>query len=190
MTLGYNQLTERPFTFYERYFVCTFCNRRLLLLTPMHTNLSLKLENLQKSWVPIHAQHYYPVRTDSDVANVEFCRKQNGMYFYRRTQECHYSVIFNEIVVFASAINLTIKPYVTRYYNFRKIPQLFRHMDYSTDNDHFTYSSPVLKYYLYPSIIYCSHLGRETAAETDMWIKYVPTDIWCLVSWGCYKNTR
>jgi len=42
----------------------------------------------------------------------------------------------------------------------------------------FKYSSPMLRYYEYPSKIYCFNLERVNVAQTNMWTKYVPIETW------------
>jgi len=163
MTPYYNQLREKPFAFYQRYFFCTFCYRGLLQLNPMYTKfLFLKLSNFQKFWSPIYAQHYYLGSNDSEVAN-EDCRRKNFTNLYRRKPKCYIPPILYQLIVSASGNNFTMTPYVTEYFDYTTIPQIFGKQHAGVfDEAYFQYSSPLLNYNEYPNIIYCLNLGRET----------------------------
>jgi len=209
MNLDYNPLREKPFDFYERYFFCTFCNGGLVQLNPLYTRfLFLKLSSFQKIEESFNAIHYYQVFDSSELANEKFCRQTNTMYLYTRKLECQPQVILFHMIVSASGINIPTKPYVSRYYDYKKMPQIFLREQYDKFEEPFKYSSPVFREYEYPSIIYCLNLERATFAETNMWTKvvmkkqflpadlaqsiiycpnryiltkYVPMDIWGLV---------
>jgi len=92
-----------------------------------------------------------------------------------------------QMIIFASGINFTMKPYVshTQYNNYTKKPQCFTYQRYHRFQQPYNFSSPLLIYYEYPNIIYCFNLKKVTVAETDMWTKYVPKDIWGLVGLCC-----
>jgi len=95
--------------------------------------------------------------------------------------KCQHYVMFIRTIVSASGINITMKPYVTQYYNYTKIPQIFRYVYYVGLKETARYSSPMLNHYEYPSIIYCFNLARVTVVETNMWTTNVPLEIWsCL----------
>jgi len=182
MNLGYNPFREKPFDFYERYFFCTFCDGGLVQLNPRYKRfLSLKLSSFEKIEESFNAVHYYQVRYESILENEKFCRQTNIIYLYRRKLECHSQVILVNMILSASGINITTKPYLANSYDFKKMPQIFPDSQYYEFEEPFEYSSPVFKEYEYPSIIYCLNLGRVTVAETNMWTKYVPMDIWGLV---------
>jgi len=118
---------------------------------------------------------------NSLVKNDEFCRRKNVMYLYRVTTNCAAYVMLIQMIVFASGLNFTTKPYKNKYFDYSKIPQIAENQQYSGLEEHLKFSSPVLKHYTFPSIIYCFNLGRQTIAEADVWTKYVPLDIWALV---------
>jgi len=142
--------------------------------------LSLKLSSLEKIGESFDAVHYYSVPHKSELAN-ENCRHTNIMYLYAKELECEHQVILENTIVSASGINITTKPYLTKYYDHKKMPQIFGEIQYYGFVEPFKYSSPVFKEYKYPNIIYCLNLERVTVAETNMWTKYVPMDIWGLV---------
>jgi len=169
--------------FYKTYFFCSFCKLGLIRLNPVTKNfLSLKLQNFE--WSTTLSQHYkqLPIDSDVDLANIaEFCRQQNIMILFKKKRKCESRLMLVQLIVAASGYNLTIKPYKRKYFDHSKIPQIFTYIRYFGFNVIHKYSSPILNLYEYPSIIYCFNLGRVTVAETDMWTKYVPTDVWGLV---------
>jgi len=179
-TLHYNQHRTKPFVFYQRYFFCSLCKRGLIRVNAKYTNfLSLKLSSFQNKW--IYAEHYYMVSENSLVKNDEFCRRKNVMYLYRVKANCAAYVMLIQMIVFASGLNFTTKLYKGKYFDYSKIPQISENQQYSGLEEHLQFSSPVLKHYKFPSIIYCFNLGRQTIAESNMWTKYVALDIWALV---------
>jgi len=177
-TSGYTN----SFDIYKIYFFCPFCMKKLVRLNSMNTNyLSLKLSSFEELWIAIYADHYYQAIEYSDFETEEFCRQKNVMYLYGMNNQCEPNVILFQLILFAFGRNFSVIPYVNVYYDYDKIPQIIENKQYFGFEPPFDYSPPVLKHFKHPSIIYCFNLGRETIAETDMWTKYVPIDIWGLV---------
>jgi len=178
----YHYNREKLLIFHETYFYCAFCEHRILQLnyTTMPL-LSIKLPKFQKMWSPNAAIHHFWVDNEYDVANQEFCRLQNIIYFYRKHVKCRPKLILTYLIVSASGFNFTLKLY-QNYYNIDIIiPQIYQHADVEGPILIIDLVSPILQEYKYPSIIYCFNLGRVTIAETNLWIKYVPVNVWSLI---------
>jgi len=183
----YVRHNKKPFVFYATFFFCSFCKHGLLQLNSESNKsiLCLKMSSFQNYWAPSLAQHYFRVYYDDDLENEEFCRQQNLLDGYRSKFKCKfYSFILAELIVFASGSNFSVKMYVSnsRYQmEYNKIPQMF-HYNHYAELGNYRFWSPIFRIYRYPSIIYCFNVGRVTVAETNMWTKYVPMDIWGLVT--------
>jgi len=174
-----SQLQEkRKFFLDDKYFFCTFCKPCWQRINSRNKDFwSLKLSSFQNSW--FMAEHYYQV---NKAARKNYpCRQPNIMYLYKKIINCQPSVMFFQLIVFASGKNFTLEPYTNPFYDYSLTPQLFDYVQYYSFEEPFKYSSPMLKYYQWPSIIYCLNLRRKAVAERDMWTKYVPWDIWGLV---------
>jgi len=69
--------------------------------------------------------------------------------------------------------------YASQYYDYLKKPQIFSNLNFGRSlSKHW---SSAFKGYEYPSVIYCLSYGKKTVADTNMWTKYVPVDVWGLV---------
>jgi len=179
--LDYNQFQEKSLVVYETFYLCPFCLPGLIRLnSTSNTDLSLKLSNFEKNWVPTLSQHFFQEHDKVYFANEVFCRSKNLMDMYNVNIKCQSTSVFIRLISFASGGNFTMKPYLNRYYDYLKLPQFFDTMHY-TDSGLIPYFSSALKQYDYRSIIYCFNLGRVTVAEENMWTKYVPLDIWGLL---------
>jgi len=168
--------------FNEAYFFCPFCLSGFMRLKPTISDiLSLTLSYFKTRWVPEFAEHYYQVYDKESMKNQKFCQKQTAMYVYRKFLKCDYSVMLARLITFASGSNFTLKLYASRSIDNSKIPTLLSVVKSSHFHLHYKYLSPVLRYYTYPSIIYCFNLGRVIIAAANMWTKYVALNIWGLV---------
>jgi len=181
--LNCHHLRPKPFVFLGTYFFCTFCKPALVRLNSMKTNniLSLKITSFEKNWEPSFAQHFHQMSTNAYLPPAEFCRQQGFMSMYKKEGECEPHFMLSQLIIFATGRNFTAKPYRSKSYDYSKIPQMLAHVPYYEFEDIFDYSSPMFPKHEYPSIIYCFNLGNVTVAETDMWTKYVPVDIWGLL---------
>jgi len=103
------------------------------------------------------------------------------MHLYKKLIHCGYYDMLARLMVFGSGSNFTLKVYESWYYDYLHIPILLDQVKSSHFYFHYKYSSPVFHYYQYPCIIYCFNLGKVTIAETNIWMKYVPLNIWGLV---------
>jgi len=171
--------TDRMFVLHKTYFFCPFCKPVLVQLTSMsRTNiLSLKLRNFQKNWESSWAQHYKLRLPGHDE---KFCSQQNVMHLYKKIPRCRLPDMRIQMIVFASGVNVTMKSYAGKYYDYSKLPQILDNARYHKNIEYYKYSDPILKEYVRLSIIYCFNSGRVTVAETKMWTKYVPIDVWGL----------
>jgi len=178
MAPHYNQRREEQFVFYRTYFFCSFCKLCFIRVNTMNLNyLSMTLSSVEKYWDPIYAIHYYTANSKFQAKIDKFCRLKNAMYLYGVSHECASYVVLIQLIAYASGHNFTLKPHFSLYYDFDKIPQIFENDQYNGFEKSSKYSSPMLKTYQYPSIIYCFNLGRQTIAEANMWTKYVPGDV-------------
>jgi len=183
MTGNYYQNGTHQQDFPEMYFFCAFCLPGLVRLNLMtaHT-LSATLLTFKTSWGPEFAEHYYSVYEEANLEDEKFCAKQNAMYMYRVNIKCNYYVALAQLIVFASGNNFTLnlKLYSAQLH-LLKIPTLSENSKSSNFEYHHKYSSPTLRCYRHPSIIYCFNLRREAIADQNMWTKYVPQSIWTFV---------
>jgi len=172
---------KRMFLLYKTYFFCPFCKRGLVRLNFTNTTniLFLKLLHFEKHWEPSLAKHYIQGARTYDK---KLCSKQNVMHMYQMNPRCKLSQVIYQMIVFASSINITMKGYASKAYNRSKLPQIFGNDQYKNDTvEQFLYTDPIIKEYRYLSIIYCHNSGRVSVAETKMWTKYVPIDVWGLL---------
>jgi len=100
---------------------------------------------------------------------------------YKTVSKCDYYDMLAQLIVIASGSNMSLKLYVSRGNDYLKAPALLTNSGSSPFFMKSKFSSPILRLYGYPSIIYCFNLRKATTAETTMWTKYVPLNIWCLV---------
>jgi len=172
--------TGRMFVLYKTYFYCPFCKPVLVQLTSSGTTniLSLQLTNFQKNWESSWAKHYKLWLPGHDE---NFCSHQNVMHLYKKIPRCRLPDMRIQMIVLASGINVTMKSYGSKYYDYTKLPQIFDNDRYHESREHHKLADPILKHYKYLSIVYCFNSGRVSVAETKMWTKYVPTDVWVLL---------
>jgi len=169
------------FSLYKTYFFCAYCKRGLVRLNFTNTTniLFLKLLHFEKHWEPSLAKHYYQRSRSKDE---KLCSKLNVMSLYTmKNKGCQTTDMRIRMIVFASGMNITIKPYIYKHYDKSKPSQIYGHAQYHSGFDRYKYSDPIFRRYASLSIIYCFNAGRVTVAETQMWTKYVPLDVWCLV---------
>jgi len=182
MAPGFYQNSTKQLELNEAYFFCPFCLSGFVRLNSVCSNiLSLTVSKFQLDWAPEFSNHYYQVYDSTPMKNGKFCRQQNAMYMYKRVIKCLHHIMTIQLIVSASGSNFTLEFYPSRYYNYSKIPTLYAHAKSYRTHLHHKYLSPVLSHFEYSSIIYCFNLGRKTIAESDMWTKYVPVNLWGLV---------
>jgi len=172
---------KRKFVLYKTYFFCAYCKRGLVPLNSTNTTkiLSLKLVHFEKHWEKNLAQHYFQGETTYDI---KLCSKQNVMHMYQMNPRCKLFQMIYHMIVFASGLNITMKGYASKAYKRSKLPQIFWNDQYKNVTvELFQYADPIVKEYIYVSIIYCYNTGRVAVAETKMWTKYVPIDVWGLL---------
>jgi len=180
-----HRANNNPFKIIVAYFFCTFCKRGLVNLRNSTTTniLSLKLASLSGNWVPRFAQHNLFSDEEDEHANEEACRKSDVMDLYnsKRVISCESNPMLARMIVAASGINSTLKLQQEYDKNFVKIPRISVYTTYDNEFELCKYSSPMLRRYEHPSIIYCFNLEKESVAQTNMWTKYVSLDTWSMV---------
>jgi len=175
------------FLLYKTYFFCAYCKHGLVRLYSTNTTniLSLKLLHFEKNWEPSLAEHYFQLKRRYGEAHkkqsTKLCSQQNVMHMYKMKPTCTPYVIRSQMIVYASGINITMKPYISNKIDISKSPLIYNHALYHKSLNNYKYSDPIFRRYVSLSIIYCFNSGRVTVADTKMWTKYVPTNVWGLV---------
>jgi len=180
MTPHYEKQRAKPFAFYKAYFFCTFCKGGLVQLSSPITTpdmFSQTIESFEKEWVPEFAEHYMS-SVKNQRAYDEECIKKDVMKMYNQREKCQPNTIIARMIIFASGCNFTLK--LIRHNASLKIPRIAVYSR-KTKFESYTYSSPILRHYDYPSIIYCFNLKRVTIAQTNMWTKYISMYTWALL---------
>jgi len=184
MIQNFNQLRTKILLFHKTYFFCPFCEHSLVQLDSTNTTniLSINLLSYKKSWATGLAQHYDKANNAEVLKSEEYCRQENAhIIMYEKNPRCQIDSIIIQMIVFASGSNVTVKQYVSKYPDDSKIPQIYTYCTYAGYQAREKYSSLILREHECPSIIYCYNLGKVTMAETNMWTKYVPNNVWALV---------